>query len=823
MMNTMIHISAKRNFFQTCMLTALFAILSSPRYASAQSTYRFTSGLTVSTGAHYGREALYTDKLAYQLYTKTINQPKDGAVFGKDEKGIEQKWKKIEADTAGKFRRSWRAAANYVYFTYNADQDKVGVLNISGNSAVYVNGVLHAGDPYSSGWMNIPVKLKKGVNELYVRGQAVSASLTFPVSPVLLEVTDATIPYIITGKSEAKLKAAVVVINTTGKQLTQLKLVSKLGSIETISNLAPVPAYSTRKVIFSFGTAAAVAKGINDYSLSLIENGKILDNKTIKIESVGAGEKYINTFISAIDGSLQYYGVAPKTGDNAPGSALFLSVHGAGVEAIGQAKAYQSKDWGNIVTATNRRPRGFNWEDWGRLDALEVLALGTKEFKPDPQHIYLTGHSMGGHGTWFLGATYPDKWAAIAPCSGYPTLKGYGSADGLIPDSSASVIGQTLLRASNQSDVPKLASNYKQLGIYVLHGDSDKTVSVDYARQMKKQLASFHPDFSYYEYPGGEHWFGDQSVDWQPLFNYFKWHTLPLDSAVTNIDFTTASPGISSSNHWTAIYQQITPFNYSRVRLHRNTKAGQITGSTENIELLKLKLADFGNNARVSIVLDSLNTISYTTKNSNDSLFIRKRGTEWGIAAVPSSTVKGPRRYGTFKEGFNKNMVYVYGTSGTAEENEWSLNKARFDAESWYYRGNGAIDIITDKEYSKSKYAGRNVVLIGNATTNSAWKLLLSNCPVQINRHMVKAGDKTWKGDDLGAYFVWPIKGTAANSVAVISGSGGDGMNAVNANQYFAGGSGFPDIMIYRLKMLQAGIGEVEYAGFYDNNWQLNK
>ena len=88
---------------------------------------------------------------------------------------------------------------------------------------------------------------------------------------------------------------------------------------------------------------------------------------------------------------------------------------------------------------------------------------------------------------------------------------------------------------------------------------------------------------------------------------------------------------------------------------------------------------------------------------------------------------------------------------------------------------------------------------------------------------MVKAGDKTWKGDDLGAYFVWPIKGTAANSVAVISGSGGDGMNAVNANQYFAGGSGFPDIMIYRLKMLQAGIGEVEYAGFYDNNWQLNK
>ncbi len=196
-----------------------------------------------------------------------------------------------------------------------------------------------------------------------------------------------------------------------------------------------------------------------------MQNGKSIDRKTIQIESVLKDEKYSETFISSIDGSLQYYAVAPKSGPAENGSALFFSVHGAGVEAISQARAYQSKDWGNLVTPTNRRPRGFNWEDWGRLDALEVLAIAKKEFKPDPQRIYLTGHSMGGHGTWFLGATYPDQWAAIAPCAGYPTLKSYGSADGIIPDSSASETGRTLLRASNQSDVPKLAQNYKQLGI----------------------------------------------------------------------------------------------------------------------------------------------------------------------------------------------------------------------------------------------------------------------------------------------------------------------------------------------------------------------
>ena len=42
-------------------------------------------------------------------------------------------------------------------------------------------------------------------------------------------------------------------------------------------------------------------------------------------------------------------------------------------------------------------------------------------------------------------------------------------------------------------------------------------------------------------------------------------------------------------------------------------------------------------------------------------------------------------------------MVFVYGTSGTKEENDWSYNKARYDAETWYYRGNGAVDMIADK------------------------------------------------------------------------------------------------------------------------------
>jgi hypothetical protein len=85
----------------------------------------------------------------------------------------------------------------------------------------------------------------------------------------------------------------------------------------------------------------------------------------------------------------------------------------------------------------------------------------------------------------------------------------------------------------------------------------------------------------------------------------------------------------------------------------------------------------------------------------------------------------------------------------------------------------------------------------------------------------VTAGNDVLVGDNLGAYFVWPIKGSPINSVGVIGGSGLQGMSATNANQYFAGASGFPDFMVFRLDMLQSGVNEMKLAGFFDNNWRL--
>jgi poly(3-hydroxybutyrate) depolymerase len=792
---------------------------------TAQETYYFKSALYLSSGGRYGREAIYTDMLAYQLYTKTLKTPTEGAVWGKADNGEDIVWQPVVADSANRlFRRGNRGGfgrGGYLYLTYHAEKARTALLNVRGNSGLYFNGVSHAGDPYNSGWLYIPVELKKGLNELYVRATFATASLTFPTKPVLLNTEDPTLPSIIVNGENNGLQGAVVVINTSAKELQGLQIRSTVMGKQLTTELPSIPALSTRKVSFRFDASAVTATGKQDCRITLLEKNKTLDEATVQVEAVSALDKYSTTFTSNIDGSLQYYAVAPQTSGNTQNSALFLSVHGAGVEAIGQARAYKSKDWGNLVAATNRRPRGFNWEDWGRLDALEVLQLAKDRFHPNPQQVYLTGHSMGGHGTWFLGVTYPDKWAAIAPCAGYPTLKGYGSADGMIPDSSNNPMEQMLLRSGNQSDVIKLASNYRPLGVYVFHGDDDRTVSVNYARQMRNILGGFHPDLSYYEYPGGSHWFGDQSVDWKPIFDFFKWHQRPLDSAVNNIDFMTASPGISSAYYWAAVQQQQQPLQYSRLKLRRNRALKSIEGTTENVRLLKFDLKEFAAGTALKIILDGAAPLVYTIKGANDSLFLLKEDGKWTISTSPDGYQKNPRRYGTLKDAFNHHMIFVYGTAGTQEENEWAFNKARYDAETWYYRGNGAVDIISDKNFSPDKYKDRGVILYGNKTTNRAWNILLSDCPIQVERNKITAGEKTWQGDDLSAYFVWPIRSSAVASVGVISGSGIKGMNAANANQYFAGASGFPDFMIYSIDMLRSGQSQVKMAGFYDQDWKL--
>lgn len=739
-------------------------------------------------------------------------------------------WSPIEADSTGTFRSPHMRSA-YLYTSYEAPTSEIVLLETTGGTRTYINGEPHEGDHYDFGYTLIPVRLKKGLNEIiYTAGRfgRVESKLVVPNKPVLFTRRDLTLPDLIAGEEDPKW-AAIRIVNATEKALKGLSIRTTLSTPEgeVLGQAVECPTddvmpLAVRKVKFQLpGTGRPDLKGAVKAHLELLRGGKTIDTTTITLRQADPNTHHERTFISRIDGSVQYYSVAPALrtdpADTTP-KAFVLTVHGASVEARNQARAYRQKDWVNIVAATNRRPYGFNWEEWGRIDALEVLAEGQRIFPTDTTRIYLTGHSMGGHGTWFLGTTYPSTFAAIAPCAGYPDIAGYGSGRGDQMHRRHPMFS-AFERGASAGRVLSLARNLKQSGVYIHHGSADNVVPTEQAHIMRQELGRFHTDFCYHEFPGGEHWFGDASVDWPPIFEFFARHTIPSDDRVNEIEFYTASPAISSQDYWLTVEQQESPYQLTNVLVQREGDTTIRLAVTENATLLTLDLPALKMKTdRTDLVFANGQRLSVPT---SQRAIVAFRNGKWTTLEQIDPKEKNARRYGGFKQAFNNRMVFVYATKGTPAENAWWIAKARFDAETFYYRGNGSIDVIPDTEYTPEQYAGRNVVLYGNADNNRAWEKLLGACPIQVRNGEVSTGNRTYTGSDLGAYFVYPHPTDPTTLVGVVTASGDEGMRATSPNNYISGITGFPDLMIFRADMLKDGLEGIEMAGFFDNDWSL--
>lgn len=786
----------------------------------AQEIVEFTEGLAVPFSHSYTRSAIYTDHVVYNWVHDHWETPQEGGVVAVTPDGDTLRWQRITVNNQGRFQGR-AMMSGYLYLSHYSDTEKVMWLHARGHNMSFVNGEPRGGDLYGYNYVYQPVEIKQGLNHILLRSArwgGISARLLPAQEGLVFLEGDDTLPHILTNDTEA-LWGAVRLINSTNEVIRGAQIRSSRSGqtmVTDVPDIAPMTMYKAR---FQFMPGENSTTGRVDIPLELMSNGNILSEINLQTDVLRPDQHYSRTFVSYIDGSVQYYSVAPAQDQTLENPALFLSTHGAEVEAINQARAYRPKDWGVLVAPTNRRPRGFNWEDWGRKDALEVLSIAKETFRPDPSRIYLTGHSMGGHGAWYLGATYPGNWAAIAPAAGYPTLRTYGSHDGVIPvpDNPWSAEGR-LYRASNASDVMSLIPNYEHLGVYILHGDADRTVSVEHARTMRSELGQFHADFVHYEYPGGSHWYGNHSVDWPPIFEFFRDRTITPSEEKDHIHFITASPGVSDSFKWGSVVQQRVPLEMSRFDLHRDKEAATISGTTENIRRLKLDLSVFSVGSLVSIHLDDLNELNVQVPSGHSVSLVRSR-TAWQPAEELRPDEKGPHRYGPFKEAFSHNMLFVYGTLGSDEENRELYNKVRYDAETWYYRGNGSVDIIPDSEFHASRYPDCSVILYGNSEVNSAWSTLLPQSPVQVDRSGIRVGNFVAEGGDLAIYFTYPRFDSDIASVGVVAGTGVKGIRSAIGNQYFAGGSGFSDYMIFGSDKLRYGAEKLLEANFFDHQW----
>ncbi|MFH1747272.1 MAG: alpha/beta hydrolase-fold protein [Planctomycetota bacterium] len=130
-------------------------------------------------------------------------------------------------------------------------------------------------------------------------------------------------------------------------------------------------------------------------------------------------------------------------------------------------------------------PVGQRWEGAMQDLALATLTATLQEYHADPERIVLTGLSLGGYGTWSLGARCPEKFCALVPICG----------------------------GGDPADAKRLA----RLPIWCFHGDADPAVSVERSREMVAAVRAAGGSVRYSELPGVTHnsWdaaYGDAEV-----------------------------------------------------------------------------------------------------------------------------------------------------------------------------------------------------------------------------------------------------------------------------------------------------------------------
>lgn len=744
-----------------------------------------------------GRRPLRPDAVLRERLLKTDAKAPLPGEIERGEVGAAH-WAKLEAREDGTLEGEDFA---WAYATIEREVGGVWIANLQGANTLYVNGEAFQGDVYRYGFGGVPVLLKAGVNQLYVNGVRGGFQLRFEEPPAtqFTATFDRTLP-------DVAGPFAVIEVNASNDWTAQgdppLSITKR--------------ARDTRDVADGSGTVQGFGAPFG-------------------VMSEAPNAKYVTTFVSEIDGSVQSMGVSPPTRKIFSRWGLVLSLHGAGVPVRNQLGAHSRHENLWIFVPTNRRPYGFDWQDWGRRDAYEVLERGIAMSGVLRDRLYLLGHSMGGHGTWHLAANDPDTWAAIQPSAGWCSFDTYGSRP-------AGELAELWQDADGASRTLDMIGNLAQIRTFVVHGDADETVPISEAHAMVSALeaAGGFPE-THYQAGGGHWWDGDASdgadcLEWSGAFELFrqtkKFAPLFDFDPHGHLDWTTVDPAVDSRHAWIGVEQvqvQGKPARVTAERVERIVKVG-----SDNLSVGLLNLALEAENVRVLRVdipeelpsEGAVVTIGEPTGGWTYDVggvrYFEQRGEEWIERGAPDpAREKTPARNGNFKRAFDKRFYAVVGTQGDDGNDAALLARARHDAEQWWYRGNGHFETLTDVAIaSKRIEPNRNRILYGNRDTNSAWTSSFpADCPVIVENGRVQIGDRVWKGDDLACLFTYPLEGSDACVVGAFGFTGPQGARIAASFGTFVSGAGFPDLVLVDSSVLTNGDGGVLAAGWFENDW----
>jgi predicted esterase len=208
---------------------------------------------------------------------------------------------------------------------------------------------------------------------------------------------------------------------------------------------------------------------------------------------------------SPIDNTLQpYRAFIPQDYDSSKAYPLIIGLHGAS----GNENSFmrrpdfidEARKRGYLLATPNGRGPFTGYRGDAGADVLEVLDRMLATHSIDPEQVFLTGHSMGGGGTWRVGFRAPERFRALAPIAGAP------------PPNAVDL--------DAAPDMPVLYSA----------GVEDRTVPIENVRRLAKAAEQKLNKLSYVEYPEDGHAEVPDSA-MLPIFEFFDDHRTAADAA----------------------------------------------------------------------------------------------------------------------------------------------------------------------------------------------------------------------------------------------------------------------------------------------------
>ncbi|HUS05574.1 MAG TPA: dienelactone hydrolase family protein [Bryobacteraceae bacterium] len=446
----------------------------------------------------------------------------------------------------------------------------------------------------------------------------------------------------------------------------------------------------------------------------------------------------VTTFFSEIDDTDQPYGLyLPRDFQAGKKYPLVISLHGASSnhrlnlrrvfgkgnllsESDAEATRYfpPFRDVDYIVASPLARGT-MGYQGIAEKDVYAVLAKVKRRYAIDEERIYLTGLSMGGGGTLWLGLTRPDIWAAIAPvCPAAP------------------------------ENLEELAGNAAHIPVKIFQGAIDPTVKSDMTRRWVQLLKDAGAKVEYVEYPGVRHNSWDLAYKDGAIFDWFDQHRLVRYPERVQFAARDYEHGAA---YWVR-FDALTAGTLARIDA-KFTGKNAIVIQTEQLEGFTLQLKNhplFSTDRPLTIRIDGTNL----RLKARDSVSLVRGRNGWSARSLlPSSTEKGPGLEGPIAKAVESRHVYVYGTADSPSPEEAARRRevAAFAA-SWGTSKNPlllTLPVLADAEVKEKDLNESHLILFGTRETNSLIAKYSARLPLELN-----AG-----AADYGLVYVMPVRG----------------------------------------------------------------